>query len=329
MSATILNPSAATVSRDWIISRRADLTWFIGSSLLGFAALTALSQGLPILTTTIVLMLLLDGPHVLSTATRTYFDKEARRKLGWHLWVIIPLALVGPAMWATGLGGIFWVAFNSWAQYHIAKQHFGFVMLYKRKTGERGDMQLDRKFLVGSLLLPWALFAYGLLQLPASRKVWAITIAVYVFVFGWYFWRQFNKPVMNVPKLLLLSLVIPLHWIAFYVAGTLTQGLMIAIVATNIGHSFQYHGLMWFHNRNRYRGRPGFGWASIINRRIAYYVATILGLNLLLTALPQYAFHGNQTLLALFLGVNMAHYYLDSKIWRTRDDKDLAAALQL
>jgi hypothetical protein len=62
--------------------------------------------------------------------------------------------------------------------------------------------------------------------------------------------------VCNFPKLLLLSIVIPLHWIAFAYASTLPveEGLLVAGVATNIGHSLQYQRLTWFHNRNRYAG---------------------------------------------------------------------------
>jgi len=70
---------------------------------------------------------------------------------------------------------------------------------------------------------------------------------------------------------------------------------------------------------------PGFGGQQpIINLS-----PNRLCLNLLFAALPQYAMRGNQLLLSILVGANMLHYYLDSIIWRTRSDKELAAALRL
>ncbi len=37
-----------------------------------------------------------DGPHVCGTVTRTYCDKQERRRLGWLLWALVPLLFVGP-----------------------------------------------------------------------------------------------------------------------------------------------------------------------------------------------------------------------------------------
>jgi hypothetical protein len=139
--------------------------------------------------------------------------------------------------------------------------------------------------------------------------------------------------VSNLPKLLLLSVVIPLHWIAFIYASTLPvdRGLLVAGIATNIGHSLQYQRLTWFHNRNRYEGssRSRFGLASAVNSRLSIFLLTGFLLNLLFAAFPQHALKGNQLLLSILIGANLLHYYLDSIIWRTRSDKELAAALRL
>src|SRR5712692_4884469 len=102
----------------------------------------------------------LGGPHVLATVTRTYCDKEARHKLGWFLWMIVPLLFVGPALAWAGFGSLFFLAAVCWQHVHIVKQHFGFVMLYKAKNGERDrrDTRLDRWFLLASLFLPLVIF---------------------------------------------------------------------------------------------------------------------------------------------------------------------------
>jgi len=57
------------------------------------------------LTAVLIWNLAIDGPHVFATASRTYFDKVSRQKLGWRLWMIIPFALVGPVLWVTNSAG--------------------------------------------------------------------------------------------------------------------------------------------------------------------------------------------------------------------------------
>src|SRR5271154_921039 len=81
---------------NWIISEREDLTWFIGSSLAGYLALALMAAGFPFTPLFLVWLIGIDGPHVLATVSRTYFDKEERKKLGPILWIIIPAVLVGP-----------------------------------------------------------------------------------------------------------------------------------------------------------------------------------------------------------------------------------------
>ncbi|HUS11407.1 MAG TPA: hypothetical protein VMZ30_13150 [Pyrinomonadaceae bacterium] len=320
----------------WIISRRDDLTWFIASPAIGYIALLALMAGFPILTAMLIWNLAIDGPHVFATASRTYFDKTARRKLGWRLWMIIPFALVGPVLWSTGFGWLFFLVIT-WAQYHVAKQHLGFVMLYKRKTGERRDVVLDKRFLMISLMLPWAIYLYRLIQIPGTQQlVFVVTLLYGAFVL-FYLTHQIGKAlrreICNFPKLLLLSVTIPLHWIAFAYASTLptAEGLIVAGIATNVGHSLQYQRLTWFHNRNRYAGvtRSTIGMAAVVNSRLSRFLLTGIVLNLVFAALPQYAAKGNELLLSALIGANMLHYYLDSLIWRTRSDKELASALRL
>jgi len=51
---------------------------------VGYAALALMSAGVSLtLLTTIWLMAW--GPHVCGTVTRTYFDRQERRRLGWLL----------------------------------------------------------------------------------------------------------------------------------------------------------------------------------------------------------------------------------------------------
>lgn len=65
MSTLVLDtPRVTTLSKGWIISKRDDLIWLVGGSLVGYFALLAFSAGVPILTLYLVWSLLIDGPHL-------------------------------------------------------------------------------------------------------------------------------------------------------------------------------------------------------------------------------------------------------------------------
>ena len=267
VSTTAIPPQAAVAPARWIISRERDLVWFIGSALAGYLALGLMAMGVPLVPIMLFWLLLVDGPHVLSTVTRTYFDTAERAKLGWFLWIPIPLMLAGPlTVWA-GQASLFFLFAVCWQHFHIVKQHFGFMMLYKAKNGERGrsDFLLDRWFLLASLFAPLALFVMrtqpALSAAVASPWPSGLLTAAYGILVLMWAGQQFQKwrggEPMNPPKLILLAVVVPLQWLALLHASHYGPGgILRARIALGLFHSFQYHRLMWFHNRNRYT-QPG------------------------------------------------------------------------
>src|SRR5580704_10942829 len=91
MGAQAIELTAPPLTRsNWIINEREDLTWFIGSSLAGYLALALMAAGFPLTPLFLVWLVGIDGPHVLATVTRTYFDKVERKSLGRVLWMIVP-----------------------------------------------------------------------------------------------------------------------------------------------------------------------------------------------------------------------------------------------
>src|SRR6188474_2616400 len=86
----------------WIISPANDLSWFILSALGGYAAIVLFALGAPLAPIFLTFIFIIDGPHVWSTMTRTYFDKSERRKRKRQLLAIVPLLLIGPTMWFLG-----------------------------------------------------------------------------------------------------------------------------------------------------------------------------------------------------------------------------------
>jgi hypothetical protein len=326
----------------WIISEREDLTWFIGSSLAGYLALALMAAGFPYMPLFLVWLIGIDGPHVLATVTRTYFDKVERKKLGLALWVIVPAMLVGPLMGMTGHEALFYLFAVSWLHFHIAKQHFGFVMLYKHKNRERDrfDYLLDRYFLLASLMLPYVRFITATADVLKDMKTVQagadVLLIAYVLLLAVFVARQVQKLrngiALNLPKLLLFLAVVPLQWLAFGYAATFGfTGIVRAGIVVGLFHSFQYHRLMWFHNHNRYsepESETRFGLAAALSRRFAYYALAAVALNLLLNILPAMALTSSPMKAAVW-GLAFTHYYLDARIWRVRGDRDLAAALRL
>ncbi len=82
-------------------------------------------------------------------------------------------------------------------------------------------------------------------------------------------WRAFECS-----EVLLLAAAIPMHWIVLL---TPMPHKPIAIVAIlTIYHNFQYHRLIWFHNK-KYKssddGRAKYGAAELISRRLIFYIA--------------------------------------------------------
>ena len=348
MSTVALHPAASAslsgrLPSRWIISRRQDLIWFVGSALISYLALGLMTLGVGVALIQFIWFFGVDGPHVQSTITRTYFDKAERARLGWYLWIPAPLLLLGPVMVWAGLSSLFFLFAVCWQQFHIVKQHFGFVMLYKAKNKDRDrtDFLLDRWLLLGSVLIPLGMFVLNTRPLltktfPPLLLLPPVAFEMYVILAALWLIRQAQKmragTPMNWPKLGLLITVIPLQWLALLSAAHYgPDGILRAGIALGLFHSFQYHRLMWFHNRNRYTEPDALqrhGLAARLVSNVGVYTAIAIGLNLVLTLLPS-ALLPYQFAQATVWGVAFTHYCMDARIWRVRSDKGLAAALRM
>jgi len=310
----------------WIVSKRDDLTFFIGSAAIGYTLMAiALANGALPVALAALIAVLIDGPHVYSTATRILLDRDEFRRQRFILLFIVPLCLVGPLLILSVGFQTFFIVIVAWGQYHISKQHMGFVLLYKRKANEREDFKLDKYFTLGSLLLPYLYFVSAMIT--GTTKYLAIFLIPGLIFATYYIRHQSAKENKNLPKLVLLTAFIPLHWLAWAYAAQSPHSpsrVLVAAVTVNIGHSFQYLRLMWFHNNNRYQNRSGI--LGILSRKWLYFV----GAAVLLASPEQIAkFAHNELLSYALLGFLMLHYVVDSRIWRVRGDFELAQALKL
>ncbi|HZH29521.1 MAG TPA: hypothetical protein VEY11_01905 [Pyrinomonadaceae bacterium] len=342
------------VSLRWIIGARDDLVWFIGSVASSYALFALYVGGIvPLVPMVAVWAILIDAPHVFGTFSRTYFDREERRARGRLLWGSLLFFAVGPLMVVAGLGLVFFFLAALWAYYHLVKQHYGFMVLYKKKNADLApvDNALDRLFILLALTYPFVAFvtrdAEALARVPAPVAGWlgyletTLLAATLLVALAWML-RQVQRAVggqsLDVPKYLLLAACVPMHWLVLL---TPMPHKPIAIVAIlTIYHNLQYHRLIWFHNRKYARGteartRHGAA-AELISRRLVYYVAFGILFGLWYQLPRQYVSQTSgrgaqltQLVAAFFWGYAFIHYYLDSKIWRVRRDPSVGRALRM
>src|SRR5215208_2386958 len=160
---TTLKEPARTraVSVRWLISAREDLVWFIGSVVTSYALFALYVWGwVPLVPMVAAWAILVDAPHVFATFSRTYFDREERRARGRLLWWSLLFFAAGPLAVVAGLGFLFFFLAALWAYYHLVKQHYGFMVLYKKKNNDlaRADNFLDRAFLLVAFTYPFVAF---------------------------------------------------------------------------------------------------------------------------------------------------------------------------
>jgi hypothetical protein len=321
-------------SSRWLVSKQRDWLWLLGGAILGYATIGLLFAGAPITPFLLFMLLLLEGPHVFATATRSYLDREERKRFGRFLWLIVPFCLIGPAMVEAGFGDIFFLLAFTWLHFHIAKQHFGFVALYKRKSGENDDYRLDRYFLLGSLTLP--LFGFWVHKYFPHWAAWpeivATTVALYLVTVGIYCWHQYQKSKsrpLAIPKLYLMALVIPLQWLAFAYASRSPYGIKAAGVAITFCHSIQYHYLNLLYHRTAAEEKSIQASGTMpLWFNIGGYWMAVLMLNALFNVAPRVVFSADVIIAGLW-GISFMHYVLDGRLWKTKDYPLLGRALNL
>jgi hypothetical protein len=357
------------ISLRWIISAREDLVWFIGSVASSYLLLILYVTGLlPLIPMVAGWAILIDAPHVFGTFSRTYFDKSEwktrkRLMLGSLLFFVI-----GPVMVLLGAGLTFFFVAALWAYYHLVKQHYGFMVLYKKKNNDLApiDNALDRWLLMFAFNYPFVQFIANdpaamarvppILRGGVNAVAMTMLIGTIVLFIAWLA-RQAQRVVLheplNVPKYLLLAAAIPLHWVALFTPMPAKPIALVAILT--IYHNLQYHRLIWFHNK-KYAGSAGilpathaqdaratFGPAAFISRRLIFYIGFGILFGLIYQGPRQFLGYLNlhtgdspaalstpiQLGIAFLWGYAFIHYYLDSKIWRVRRDPAVGKALKM
>jgi hypothetical protein len=326
-SEIITQAQPRAISLRWIINAREDLIWFVGSVASSYALLILYVTGvLPLIPMVAGWAILIDAPHVFGTLSRTYFDfsewKTRKRLLLGSLLFFV----VGPTLVLLELGFTFFFVAALWAYYHLVKQHYGFMVLYKKKNNDLApvDNALDRLLLMFAFNYPFVAFIANdpsaMARVPPMLRSGVNTVAMLLLVgtiglgvlwLGRQIQRAALRQTLDLPKYLLLAAAIPMHWIVLL---TPMPNKPIAIVAIlTIYHNLQYHRLIWFHNQ-KYSDtgvpsvdhaqdapatlRAKYGPAELISRRLLYYIAFGILFGLL--------YQGPRQILG-YLGLKAAH----------------------
>jgi hypothetical protein len=266
---------------------------------------------------------------------------------------------------------LFLVFAQLWAYWHVVRQHYGFLTLYQKKNAEPSGKAnpVDYWAFYAVMLAPFVSFLLrhpdarsqlGLSRDLTSPEQWlvlllnAITLAaILAYILKEVSWRN-GRP-WNLPKNIFLLACVPLHLLIFmhpYIS-THVNIILFAVFVTYY-HNIQYHGIVWFYNRNRYGKDPTgerYGFASKVSRNfLAYYTAglvfTILyrytnwyfmGLAVPGGAGPNHIsqmalgsmFKVSDLAFGFWWGFAFNHYYLDQKIWKVSRDPRLTKDLRI
>jgi len=342
----------------WIVSARADLFWFtVGGA--GFAylfwAIWRFTH-VPLIALVAVWAVVFDETHGFATISRTYLDAEERRRRGRWLWRSLAFFLaIGPLLILLHLGALLELVTVVWGYYHVFKQHYGFMMMYKKKNRDLRpeDTKLDKLFFVAAFYFPFLTYplhdkdAAAMLPFPIIPRLAVVYENLLLFllilvslVYGVrqvQKWRQ-GLP-LDWPKQLLFASAIPVNYLLFR-SGMPLLGVYAAVT---IFHNVQYHRLVWFYNQNKYGQDSGaarkYGLATLVNARWLTYVAAAALYAIVFDVIPRFVLRDgvglmaigtrNQIIFSFFAAPGLLHYWIDGHIWKVRSDPELRGHLQL
>jgi hypothetical protein len=284
-SQAIMTPSKTI----WIQSARYDLAFVMGGALLTLMVPLAVSSS-PALLPMILWgwFVFFEGSHFWATFSRTYIDADFRRQnpgfLSWSLvFFLFPVLMVvldrqNPAVRYMDLYGFF---IFIWSLYHNARQHFGFVSIYSKKSGSPNSIQDRYKFAIYAAVAAPQLFFLlnhkfqsafqsfpkpGLMDpslgffLSEAPKIASCITLVYL-ISTLIKDRKLNRSSSNVPFLYCLVCLI-FYSTMFYVIAPMepffssaangAQTYMVIAVMNSLFHNIQYHAIVWHYSKKRY-----------------------------------------------------------------------------
>jgi hypothetical protein len=266
----------------YILSKRADLVWFIGLPFFAVAVALGFQAWLPYVAVASI-NLWITIPHHYAGWVRSYGMPDVWERFKGRL-IIGPIAIVGLAIM-----GLQWAPITllllvtAWDHQHSIMQQHGFARIYDFKA--KAGLDSTRRF---DLVLHCVLYAYMFLNAPMFRFLWirelhrmSIPISVdfvqflltasqvvlvgYLSIYAWHLWRTFSSgATINPVKYAFIGAS---YFLWYYVAWH-TNSILLYAVAHRLMHGIQYIVIVYsFMQRTAAQAssRPGF-WTRVVGQ---------------------------------------------------------------
>jgi len=302
-------------SAGFIGGPRFDLAFFFGSALIAaFVGAIALAIPAAIVPLFVAFLVLVEGPHLVATFSRTYLDAGERARRGRMLALSLAWVFPGIAAWlatrAFGVRGpmdLFLLVAALWSFHHAVRQSWGILAIYQHHARTApAARRTDRLFLHGSLWLAFGLFSFGhptnraFLGLPAELppplsfvpRVLLVLLLASAIAYGIFRRARFPGEDPR-PLLYLFGPTLGLQLFALFVVGAAEplvprpqdpeQAFLASGIVGGAVHGVNYLGIVAAASRRRYADKPGRTLAAIFGARplLAYAVFVIVSLGYL------------------------------------------------
>ncbi|MDH3591173.1 MAG: hypothetical protein OER88_04805 [Planctomycetota bacterium] len=326
----------------WIRSKRWDLGWLVFSVLtVPLAPLMHHYLDMSAEGVATVIMLLVGGPHVFVTFTRTNMDPKfvRRHRTFTRLAYLVPIATAAFALY---FKAAFLTFFFTFASLHVLQQISYVANCYsnRQKLTPTGRERLFEYGVIFSCLYPFAAvrMVEGTFTLDGTALlvpefllgdglIYAAFAIFAVFLGGWLFYvvRRHREQRLHYGKTGLIAVTV------FATLFTpLFRNLDVAFQGINTWHCVQYLALIWWANRlRRERGETELAVVRAISERgwkgfARYYGLAVLATLGLVGAIYLAAeIPGVTVLLAYYMlgkGVLLTHYYYDTFLFTQNDE---------
>lgn len=344
----------AKTQNHWLFSPYVDLSVFLGSALVSLILiLVGWQAGILDAETPdwawISTVLLIDVAHVWATSFRVYFDlEELKRRLLLYTSVPIFGYVIGLALYSES-ETLFWRILALIAVFHFVRQQYGWVMLYRRKLGEKGRLS----FLIDSFAIYLATIyplVFWMSNLPRNFQ-WFVEndffslpqifdrflFPIYIFSLTTYFLKSIYlylaEGFINIGK----DIVVVTTTICWYV-GIVAFNSDYAFTVTNvIIHGVPYFAIVYFYAKSR-RESVGKGYRFFTSNWLIFLTTLWL-----LAYIEELFWHRGvwhernwlfgenwnwedlQIYIVPLLAVpQLSHYVLDAFIWRKKGNPNLS-----
>jgi len=249
------------------------LYWILGGAPFESASLKGTSAYQARVTVNYVVAILIGGPHMYATFTRTFFDAGFRKRWRWFLYLSLLVPIIVFTMASASYQTYVWMLsiFFAVASVHALHQLVWITEAYNQKA--KLALSLPSRFIDYALVLS-SLYPLALLKMTQGEfKIGPVNLLENQVLYGQYWLAylalagfstlvvlfvaktvvEYRAGFFSAPKTLLITITASLMFVV-----PLLPNLDTAFQGVNTWHSFQYLALTWYANslHEKRVGRP-------------------------------------------------------------------------